>query len=452
MLELSYKRILIIALPLMFGTFVQSVIAITDGAFVSELGNTAYTAVGNGSLMYMALFMLCRGLADGAQITIAKKYGEQKFSEIGLTLFNAQFLQILLTTLIFAAFQLFADILISSTTKSVDIGTAMSDFIHYRSWGIFFAGLQVTMIAFFIGLGKTRIIITSTLIMALTNILLDYGLIFGKLGLPQLGMKGAPIASSIAEAVTFFFLLYVAIKGKAYQQFNYNLKLKLNKYIYLPLIKLSYPLMFQGVVSLSTWWIFFSMIEHLGTENLEVAHNIRYMYFIAFVPIFGFASATRTYVSNLVGREEQQKIPSIQFKIGLLSFLSIVALFHGSVLYPEWMIQIVERNPTANSQIIQDSVDALRFVSGSIVIFAVVVVLFHSVSALGKTMHSFIIELISILIYLVACYLFIEKWKWDIVSIWWVEYIYFIALGIGSGGYLIYYFRKRQLNLTASKN
>ena len=78
MLELSYKKILFIALPLMFGTFVQSMIGIIDGAFVSSLGNTAYNAVGNGSIMYIALFMLCSGLADGTQITIAKKYGEEK--------------------------------------------------------------------------------------------------------------------------------------------------------------------------------------------------------------------------------------------------------------------------------------------------------------------------------------------------------------------------------------
>ena len=96
MLELTYKRILLIALPLMFGTFVQSVIIITDGAFVSELGNTAYNAVGNGGIMYIALFMLCRGISDGTQITIAKKYGEQKNSEIGAVLFNAQFIQLIL--------------------------------------------------------------------------------------------------------------------------------------------------------------------------------------------------------------------------------------------------------------------------------------------------------------------------------------------------------------------
>ncbi|MCG8576551.1 MAG: hypothetical protein MI810_16855, partial [Flavobacteriales bacterium] len=65
MLELSYKKILSITLPLMFGTLVQSIIVVTDTIFVSELGTVAFDAVGNGGIMYMALFMLCRGLGDG---------------------------------------------------------------------------------------------------------------------------------------------------------------------------------------------------------------------------------------------------------------------------------------------------------------------------------------------------------------------------------------------------
>ena len=134
MLELTYKRILIIALPLMFGTFVQSIIIVTDGAFVSELGNTAYNAVGNGGIMYAAMFMLCRGISDGTQITVAKKFGEQKNEEIGKVLFNAQFLQLLLTSMIFISFFVFGKAIIQSIAKSEDIGAAMVEFIQYRSW------------------------------------------------------------------------------------------------------------------------------------------------------------------------------------------------------------------------------------------------------------------------------------------------------------------------------
>lgn len=444
MLELTYKRILILALPLMFGTFVQSMITITDGAFVSELGNTAYNAVGQGSLMYFALFMLCRGLGDGAQITIARLLGEKKETQIGALLLNAQVGQLILSAIIFIIFISSASWFVDVTTKTDELKPAIQEFIKYRSWGIFFAGLQVSMMAYFIGLGRTRIILISTIIMAICNIFLDYCLIFGNFGLPELGMKGAPIASSLSEMIAFLFLMSYAINAKSFKIYRYNLKRKIQSAAIWDLFKLSYPLMGQGLISLSTWWIFFGLIEHMGPDNLEIAHNIRYMYFIAFIPIFGFAAATKTYVSNLVGRKQQHLIPKIQLKIALLSLVSLVLLFHGAFLYPDQLIKIVEHNPNASPELLDTSAEALRFISGSIVLFAVAIVPFNSVAALGKTKTSFFIELTNIIFYLTFAYLSIQVWHWDIISIWWVEYLYFGGLGIFSVLYLIYYFNKHK--------
>ena len=67
MLELSYRKILSIAVPLMFGTFVQSIVMITDTAFVSELGTIPFNAVNNAGLIYFSLFMISKGLADGSR-------------------------------------------------------------------------------------------------------------------------------------------------------------------------------------------------------------------------------------------------------------------------------------------------------------------------------------------------------------------------------------------------
>lgn len=444
MLELSYRRILIIALPLMFGTFVQSVITITDGAFVSELGNTAYNAVGQGSLMYFALFMLCRGLADGTQITVARLMGEQRNTEIGAVLLNAQVTQVFLTTIVFAVFLTAAPWFIDVTTETDNLKPAIEEFIRYRSWGIFFAGLQVTMMAFFIGLGKTRIILISTIIMAGSNIFLDYSLILGKFGMPELGMKGAPIASSFSEMIAFLFLMLYAMRSKSFKIYAFHLRRKIKKSRIVKLVKLSYPLMFQGMLSLSTWWVFFGLIEHMGPDNLEIAHNIRYMYFIAFIPIFGYAAATKTYVSNLVGRNEQHLIPKVQFRIALLSVLSIIVLFHGAFIYPDQMIMIVEHNPNASVELLKTSAEALRFVSGSIILFALAIVPLHSVSALGKTKTSFLIELVNACVYLLSSYFFIKVWEWDIINIWWVEYLYFGGLGLFSTLYLVYYNKNRR--------
>jgi multidrug resistance protein, MATE family len=442
MLELSYKKILAIATPLMFGTLVQSIILVTDGIFVSELGTVAFDAVGNGGIMYMSLFMLCRGLGDGTQITIARKLGEGKNAEIGEVLFNAQFMQLILAVIIFTVFFIFGSLIITAISESDNIAVAMTDFMKYRSPGIFFAAMMVTMSAFFIGLGRTNIIIASTLILAGSNILLDYGLIFGKFGFPEMGMVGAPLASSIAEALAFFVLLLYALTSSAFKVYRFHLRQKIMKSHAFQLLKLSYPLMFQGVLTLSTWLVFFVLIEHMGEAELESSQTIRYCYFISFIPLFGFGATTKTYVSNLVGQKRLDLITKVQFKIGLMSLLFITIFFHGAIIYPELLVSLVNHNTNISPEVYSNSVVILRFVSGSMFLYSIVTVLFNSIAALGHTKISLLIEAITIFIYVICCYLFIVRWEWDVISIWWVEYIYFALLGLFSILYLIYYHKK----------
>lgn len=431
----------------MFGTFVQSIVTFTDAIFVSELGDVAIGAFGNGSLVYVSLFMLCRGLSDGTQIEIARLNGSGKHATIGQTLFNAQVYQLFLSSILFSFLFIFGEAIIYALSESDDIAGAMTAFIKVRGWGLFFAAQQMTLVGFFVGLGRTNIILFSALLIALCNILLDYLLIHGNWGFPEMGLIGAPIASSTAEFIGFLFLLIYLLKSKVFKQYQYvigNLKVKFKQYV--PLLKLSLPLMAQGVVSLSTWLVFFTMIEHMGKESLETAQNIRYMYFLAFVPIFGFGAATRTIVSTLVGENNQASIPIVQKRIIILSVLFTVVFFHGSLLYPEVLIRLIDQNPAIHPEVLSDSIYILQFISGSIFMFSIIVVFFHSVAGLGKTSISFGIELMAILLYLIACYFLIEKWQLDIKYVWWVEYIYFGALGVFSFIYLLYYRKKYILN------
>lgn len=442
MLEQSYRKILVVALPLMFGTLIQSIITITDAIFVSELGTTAIGAVNNGSLLYFSLFMFCRGLGDGTQITIAKKLGEGKKSEIGELLFNSQIMQVFLTSFIFILFFTLGQLIIESIAKSQDIASAMTEFVTYRSWGIFFAGLQVTTAGFFIGLGRTGIIMVSAGLLATVNIILDYGLIFGKLSFPELGLKGAPIASSISEVVAFVFLALYAAFAPGFREYAYSIKKRLRLDEIKALIILSWPLMIQGLLSISTWLFFFGLIEHMGPKNLETATNIRYMFFIAFIPIFGFASSTRTFVSNLIGQQKPELIPAIQKKIALLSFIFLLIMFHGTIFYPETLIRLVDKNPDMDPLVLQNSVDSLQLVFGAMLTMSVIIVPFHSVSALGRTKISFLIEVGAIITYLIGCWFIIIEWEWPVTKVWIVEYIYFLTLGILALLYLRYYRKK----------
>ncbi|MFM7758558.1 MAG: MATE family efflux transporter, partial [Crocinitomicaceae bacterium] len=192
------------------------------------------------------------------------------------------------------------------------------------------------------------------------------------------------------------------------------------------------PLMLQGFLALATWTLFFTWLERKGQFDLTVSQNIRSIYFLAFVPIWGFAGTTKTYISQYLGAKRYDEIPKIQWRIQLLTVGFLLISFHGAILYPETLIQLI--NP--EEVYLEKSAEILQFIVGSILIFGFVSVYFQTIHGSGNTLHSMIIELTTVIIYSIASYFLIVSWEVDVFWIWTVEYIYFISLGALSIGYL----------------
>ncbi len=423
------------AMPIMIGAFIQNIVMITDAIFVNRIGTIEFDAANNAGLLYVCLFMLSRGLGEGTQIQIAKEYGMQKYNEINHTLSNSFVIQFGLSIVLFIILFVLKDLFIKNIVASTAIQDNMIAFLNYRSWGIFFAGFQASIMAFFIGIGKTRIIIYSTIILAFSNIFLDYVLIFGELGFPEMGLEGAALAS---EGIAFLYLFYHLFNNKNFKEFNFKFKQKIVLYKTKIISKLSWPLMTKGFLSIFTWFIFFSLIEKMGENDLEASHVVRNLFFISFIPIFGFGDTTRTYVSYYVGRNEYEKIYLIQKKIILLSIAFFILFFHGAIFYPEFMVKVISNNP----EILESSKNILQIVFGSMLLFAIVNIFYNTVAALGKTLLSLYIEIVAIVLYVLFGYLFIIQLKWTVVKIWLIEYIYFGTIGVLCVLYLMYYHYK----------
>ena len=122
-------------------------------------------------------------------------------------------------------------------------------------------------------------------------------------------------------------------------------------------------------------------------------------------------------------------------RIQLLTIIFLLAIFHGALLYPEKLIELV--NPS--SEYIKTSAETLRFLFGSMILYGVISIYFYTISGSGNTRFAFYIELVSVLLYLISAYLFIKVLHWDIDSVWSVEYVYFGTIGILSISYLKFY-------------
>jgi putative MATE family efflux protein len=433
-LDLKYKTILKVAVPLMVSSFIQSVILITDAWFISRYDQTSlsFDAVGNAGLIYVTVFMALAGMGDGAQILIARRIGQKNTDAIGRIFGSSILSNFIIALILFLGIQFIMPDMLNYYSKHKDLALLQGQFIQIRSFALFFAMITLSIQAFFLATGKTWVVLVAAVITATSNILLDYLLIFGNWGLPAMGLEGAAIANTIADACGMTFLIIFLIFSKERKELQLFSHFSINWPSFKELFKIGSPLMFQGFIALATWTVFFTWIEQMGKFELTVSQNIRSIYFLAFIPISGFAGTTKTYISQYLGNKDYGALKTIQRRIQFLTIIFLFLVFHGALFYPRLMIEFI--NP--QEAYLDKSAEIMRFVAGSIMIFGVVSVYFQTINGSGNTIVSFIIEFICVGVYIIAAYLLIKVFKLDIFWIWTVEYVYFCALGILSILYL----------------
>lgn len=439
-LKTDYRSILVVALPLIVGNFIQSLVLITDLAFLSHLGDLEFDAAGNGGMVYITFYMIAVGLGDGMQISIARFLGQSDLVSIRRTFQNG-----LLTLLAFAIFfflllKLFIPSFFETFSSNESIASFQNDYIGMRSYSIFLGLFAYGMMSFLLAVGKTKIVFITSIVMSAVNVIGDYTLVFGKWGFPEMGVEGAALASVFADLSTVIILsVYFATQSwiKEYQLFN---RFSFEWMRIKQLFKLSWPLMVQGFLSMGTWTVFFVMIEQMGQRDLEISQNIRAMYFLAFVPIFGFAATTKTYVSQLLGAGKHAEIVLVQRKILILVVCTVLLFFHGALLYPEFLISMV--NPRAD--VVNETALILRQIFPAVLVFAFTSVFYNTISGSGNTRVSLLIEFICVFFYLVFAYIFIFHFDWYIGQVWYIEYIYFFLLALSSLIYLKFFDWKKK--------
>ena len=210
--SITYSRIWNVAYPIILGSVAQNLINFTDTAFLGRVGEVALGAGALGGIFYLAVIMLGLGFGTGAQIIIARRYGEGNLKEVGPVVDHTIGFLVVMAIISYALLQYGSEYILRWFVSSENVFDATVRFLDYRAYGIFFAFLNVTFRAFYVGLAKTKVITYTTVVLAIINIIFDYLLIFGHYGFPKMGIEGAALASVIAEVFALaFFILYTSI-------------------------------------------------------------------------------------------------------------------------------------------------------------------------------------------------------------------------------------------------
>lgn len=430
--DISYRRIWLIAYPIILGSVAQNLINFTDTAFLGRVSEVALGAGALGGIFYLAVFMLGMGFGMGEQIIIARRYGEKKLKAIGGVVDHSFLFLLGLAVAAFVVLRFGSVEILHYGVKSRIIYAGTMEFLDYRAFGIFAAFMNVGFRSFYVGLGRTKVITYTTVFLALVNMVLDYLLIFGKASFPRMGIGGAALASVIAEfSAMVYFMVYtvIYIRFNEFRLFRFE---KLHWKKMRRILRVSFPTMIQEFISLSVWFVFFLFVEKIGKSSLAVSNIIRSVYVLLMIPIWGFATAANTLVSYLIGAGRTSEVMRLVYRIIFLCFTGVLVLVSLGLAFPRLLMAVYTNDPL----LINMGVPVLHVVSIGALLLSVGFILFSAVAGTGKTTVSLAIELTVLVVYLTYVYLMVERWHGTVVSAWTAEWVYGLLLSLFSLAYL----------------
>lgn len=422
--EISYRQIWKIALPIGLALLVPQFNFIVNNVFLGHLSEEALATASITGVYYLIFAGIGFGLNNGLQSLISRRAGENRPEEIGKIFTQGIFISLAIALAGILLTWFVAPLVFRSVIRSGQICEDVVRFLRIRIFGLLFLYIYQMRNALLVGINQSRLLVIGTLAEAVANVVFDYGLIFGRFGLPHLGFDGAAWASVVAEFIGMFVIFLVIRARGISRQFALFSGFRPDAH-YLKLIAtISGPLAFQHAISIVSWFFFYVLVEHHGQTSLAVSNTMRNIFGFFGSFIWAFASTTNTMVSNVIGQGRKEEVMGLIRRIMLLSFSVAVVVCLLLNLFPRTFFAIYGQDEAFMAL----GIPVLRVVAAAVLLMSVGTVWLNAVTGTGNGRMTFVIELVAITLYCLYVYVVLELQKRSIVLGWMSEWLYWTVL------------------------
>ena len=323
-----YKRNLHLAFPIVLSQIGQVMVSLFDNMMVGHVGTTELAAASFANSVFMIGMIFGMGITFGMTPLVGNAFGNNDHQTTIVWLKNGIFSHLtaaaVLTLLMFGVYLLLP--LMGQPPEVLELAQPYFILftISYLPFILFFSFKQ-----FFEGIGNTKIAMQITLTANVVNIMLNYLLIFGKFGFPEMGLNGAGVGTLVSRIVMpIMFAVYIARKSRFREYFVLARAEKISKDRIIRLFKIGIPIGFQLIVEVTAFGIGAVMMGWLG-ETALAAHQVAlglasFTYMVA----VGISQANTIRVSHQIGLKDfkSMKMATMASTHLVLVFMSLMAL------------------------------------------------------------------------------------------------------------------------------
>ncbi|WP_297889180.1 MATE family efflux transporter [Sulfurihydrogenibium sp.] len=388
MLNGKTKKILSLAVPAAFSNLFDMIQIIVDMIMLGRVSPVAIAAAGISMQFLGLLYAFMASFSVGNSAVVSRFVGAKQFEEANKTVFTSSVIAFLISipfTIFGLFFSKYVFIFMGASEEVVQAGTVYLSIISLTFPVIF---VEFALYSALNASGDTKTPLKIVIVANIINTVLDYVLIFGKLGFPPLGIKGAAIATATSYYISFVLYLYVFLKKKSKISFYLEFIKDYAKRV----LNIGIPAGLERVITYFSFLLFVKMIADYGTYTLAGYQVGLRIEGLAFMPGFGFSIAAMTLVGQSIGANNFKEAEDAGWQTAKIASIFMGLMGVVMVFFPHYLAMIF----TDDKKVIEEAVVYLKIVGLTQVPLAIGFVLSGALRGAGATKLTLTINTFSL--------------------------------------------------------
>lgn len=323
------KLLLMLAIPLIMSGVIETSVGFFSNIFLARLGTETLAAGGLVNWVYATLMIIVWGSTSAVTTLAARYYGENNLTEIRCILYASLLLILIMILPATLIMWNLSPILLFFGQKPSIVALA-EPYLHSITYAIIPDFLVTILLQFIVGLGRTKTNLVFSLLFVPINLIANYCLMFGKFGLPALGIAGIGWGASFT-----FWILVIGFYTYFFLEKSFRIYFKIPDFykIYAAakeIIHIGLPLGLMYCLEVA-FFLAISIITGLISESIQSANQITLQFYWLFsVVTFSFAQAITIKVAHSIGQNDRQ---AINYATYLGVFYTSAFMFITALLY-----------------------------------------------------------------------------------------------------------------------
>ena len=343
-----YKRMISLTLPLARQNILTYAVGLADNIMVGSIGDLALSGVYMANQWYTLMSHFILGLSNAAGILATQYWGRKDTGSIKTIIsITARFLAVL-TVLFFIPACFFPGWLLHLYTNDEEVIGEAVKYLRIVSFSYLFYGVAQLLMASMKCVESVKICLYTSMISLVVDVLLNYVLIFGKLGLPAMGVEGAALATLVCRAVEMGVMIYYVSRKDDRLRMKLSDLARYSKVLLKDYLKYGLPI-FAG----SAMWgvnntaqsAILGRLGQVGISAISISNNL---FNLVSVGMYGVASATAIVIGKTVGSGQYELVKKYAKTLQIL-FLFVGAATSGIMYLSHFLIPVLYPNSSAET-------------------------------------------------------------------------------------------------------